>query len=116
MEQESLEKIACVVHQALSAWSAANGQPAYPEWSIAEPWMRESTYGSIKDVLADPDGKPGRQHEHWMAQKLVAGWRYGPVKDAAAKTHPLLVPFEQLPNFEQRKDSLIIAIVRALAG
>jgi len=32
-----------------------------------------------------------------------------------AKTHPDLVPFDQLPEHEKQKDRLFLAIVRALA-
>jgi hypothetical protein len=46
---------------------------------------------------------------------IADGWTYGPVKDAAARTHPLLVPFAQMPAEAQAKDRLFIAVVRALA-
>jgi hypothetical protein len=37
-----------------------------------------------------------------------------PSKDEASKTHPDLVPFDQLPEHEKQKDRLFMAIVRAL--
>ncbi len=43
-----------------------------------------------------------------------AGWRYGLKKDPAAKTHPCLVPYWQLPAEQRRKDGLFAAIVAAL--
>jgi hypothetical protein len=51
-----------------------------------------------------------------MKEKLDAGWVYGEVKDAEKKTHPCLVPFSELPPFQQQKDSLFCGIVDALAG
>jgi hypothetical protein len=49
-----------------------------------------------------------------MADKVAAGWHYGEVKDAEAKTHPCMVAYEELP-FEQRvKDHVFRAIVSAL--
>jgi hypothetical protein len=35
--------------------------------------------------------------------------------DEGTKTHPCLVPFADLPEDQQRKDALFIAIVQALA-
>jgi hypothetical protein len=59
---------------------------------------------------------PDQQHAAWMADKLADGWVYGAVKDAENKTHPCMVPYEQLPTFQQLKDSIYIATVKALAG
>lgn len=41
-------------------------------------------------------------HNIWAAQRIGEGWRYGPVRDDQARTHPLLVPYSELP--EQEKD------------
>jgi hypothetical protein len=37
------------------------------------------------------------------------------VQDQAAKTHPCLVSFADLPEEQRRKDALLVAIVQALA-
>ena len=44
------------------------------------------------------------EHERWMAEKRRDGWRLGPRKDAAARVHPSLVPYDELPAAEQKKD------------
>jgi len=54
------------------------------------------------------------QHNSWMKEKIDTGWVYGKTKDAEAKTHPCIVPFEELPEFQQKKDGLFCAIVDAL--
>lgn len=41
-------------------------------------------------------------HEVWSASRISQGWTYGPQRNDAQKTHPCLVPYEQLP--EQEKD------------
>lgn len=51
-------------------------------------------------------------HDNWMAEKVADGWVYGEVKDPAAKTHPCIVPFDQLPPEQQFKDRLFATIVR----
>ncbi len=45
------------------------------------------------------------EHERWVADKLRAGWRFAPgSKDPESKTHPCLVPWEELPGEEKEKD------------
>jgi hypothetical protein len=43
-------------------------------------------------------------HEHWAAQRMAEGWRYGPRRDDQAKTHPDLVPYAELPESEKEYD------------
>lgn len=50
----------------------------------------------------------------WVDDKIAHGWRYGAEKDTERKTHPCLVPLGQLPRYQQDKNRLFIAIVRAL--
>lgn len=106
--------IARTVHEALRAWAAANGQPLMPAWAKAPRWMKESTLESVRFAHAHPDAPDSAQHEQWMAQKVREGWVHGERKDPDARTHPMLVPFEALPDMERRKDALVRAIVAAL--
>jgi hypothetical protein len=39
-----------------------------------------------------------QKHETWMRERTDAGWRYGVEFDAEDKTHPLLRPWDQLPE------------------
>ena len=110
----SLEAIARVIHAAIRTWSTAHGQPDMPDWDVAPQWMKDSTFASIQFVLEHPDADAGAQHVQWMNQRRAQGWTYGPVRDEARKTHPMLVPFDQLPIMEQKIDELVSAIGRAL--
>lgn len=38
------------------------------------------------------------KHDDWMKTKIDSGWRYGPELSMENKTHPLLLPWEQLPE------------------
>ncbi|HZU84209.1 MAG TPA: RyR domain-containing protein [Polyangiaceae bacterium] len=100
------------VHETIRAYQEAVGEDPAPAWPDAG-WMQESTREAVEFALGDPT--PGAQHEVWAAAKRRDGWRYGPKKDPKEKTHPSLVPFEQLSESERRKDALLIAVVRALA-
>ncbi len=112
---EQFEKIARTVHEALSAWRVANGQHGHKTWDKLGKKERQSTYDSVRFVLDNPSSGPRGQHEQWMAQKHAEGWTYGPERDSRSKTHPMLTPFDELPDYERRKDGLLNAIVLALA-
>lgn len=45
---------------------------------------------------ADAEGDANDKHNRWIAQHEDDGWTYGPTFDPAAKTHPNLVPYDQL--------------------
>lgn len=109
-----IESIAIACHQANKAWCEVNGDMTQKDWAEAEDWQRESAIKGVEFALANPDAPASAQHDAWSADKVANGWVYGKVKDAEKKTHPCLVPFEQLPEFQQKKDRLFKAIVEAL--
>lgn len=43
-------------------------------------------------------------HEVWAAERIAQGWKYGEQRDDIKKTHPCLVPYEQLPEKEKEYD------------
>jgi len=45
-------------------------------------------------------------HDNWARQRLQEGWKYGPVRDDVTKSHPCLVPYDQLPESEKEYDRL----------
>jgi ryanodine receptor 2 len=43
-------------------------------------------------------------HDVWARQRLADGWTYGPRRDDAARQHPCLVPYQELPESEKQYD------------
>ena len=43
-------------------------------------------------------------HDVWAKQRIKDGWRYGPARDDALKTHPGLVPYADLSEAEKAYD------------
>ena len=43
-------------------------------------------------------------HDVWAIGRIQEGWTYGPVKDSAKKTTPLLIPYNELPEAEKEYD------------
>lgn len=43
-------------------------------------------------------------HEVWAQGRISQGWTWGPQRDDALKTHPDLVPYEDLTEVEKQYD------------
>ena len=43
-------------------------------------------------------------HEVWSAGRMRDGWTYGEARDDGNKTHPCLVPYEELSESEKEYD------------
>ena len=43
-------------------------------------------------------------HEVWAQERIKQGWTYGAKRDDVQKTHPCLVPYEELPEEEKEYD------------
>lgn len=112
---DSIVAIATVCHDANRDWCYVNGDQSQQRWTTAPQWQIDSAINGVEHALRHPDAKPEDMHNNWMAKKIADGWVYGEVKDPDAKTHPCIVPFDQLPEWQQKKDALFLAIVRALA-
>lgn len=111
---DKVRQIARACHEANKVWCEANDDNTQKHWNEAEEWQRESAVKGVQFRMDNPEAKEDAQHNAWMQDKLDNGWKYGEVKDADAKTHPCIVPFDQLPEFQQKKDKLFCAIVAAL--
>lgn len=106
----TLEQIAKAAHEVNRAYCQALGDNSQPAWEDAPEWQRSSARMGA-DLHSMGDFGPEASHISWMQQKLDEGWRYGPVKDPVARTHPCMVPFAELPPAQQAKDYIFRAVV-----
>ncbi len=106
--------IAMVCHEANRAYCAAIGDHSQPAWEDAPEWQVESAINGVRYHLAHPDSTPADSHESWLREKRAGGWVFGPEKDEVLRTHPCMVPYEELPAEQRAKDALFLGIVRAL--
>jgi len=107
--------IARACHEVNRAYCASQGDHSQPPWEDAPEWQRASAINGVTYALQHPQAKPADSHESWLAEKRADGWRYGEVKDPAARTHPCFVPYDQLPPAQKAKDYIFLAVVRAMS-
>ncbi len=81
-------------------------------WDTLSASAREGYVSSVRYAMKGYS--PRRQHDEWMGYRQKQGWRHGPVKNEVEKTHPCLVPYNDLPASEQLKDKLFLSIVSVL--
>ena len=110
-----VERIAEICHEVNRGLCEALGDDSQARWIHAYDWQRESAIHGVESVMEN-GAVPGKSHEGWLAEKEAAGWVYGEEKDAGAKTHPCMVPFEDLPVEQQLKDHLFVTVASVLLG
>lgn len=54
------------------------------------------------------------EHIRWSWDKRLNGWTYGDVKDEIKKTHPGLIPYNDLPESEKEKDRELVRLIPSL--
>lgn len=107
-------QIARIAHEANRAYCVSLGDISQPVWDRAPAWQQDSAVNGVVHVLGNPDCGPEDSHASWLAEKIKEGWRWGEIKDPVLKEHPCMVPYEQLPVAQRRKDALFLGVVKAL--
>lgn len=143
MSGGSVEPVARAIHERWRADQLEAGRPA-PPWSELDESRRESSRAQARDIpaklravgcavapLRDETGTAAAgfafteaevealaaaEHARWVAERVADGWAAGD-KDAARKTTPYLVPFDELPADIAEYDRIFVReIPRLLAS
>ena len=103
-------------HAANKVYCESLGDDSQPAWKEAPEWQRKSAVYGVVEIMKNPDTTPEESHAGWMKQKKSDGWVFGEEKDPEKKTHPCMVPYDELPEFQQVKDKMFGAVVRSILG
>lgn len=67
--------------------------------------LKDREAGKFEFTLEEVELLAKMEHERWMEERLVSGWKYAPgPKDVKKKTSPWLVTYEELPEEQKEKD------------
>lgn len=113
-EEERIEVAAQHAYQGNRLWCRVFGHAPIPPWEDATEEARESVRIGVRGVLTG--NTPRESHASWLRTRIADGWVYGPEKDVEKKTHPCLVPYDELPPDQKAKDTLFVHTVRAVAA
>lgn len=117
MNEVMIFMLAAIAHAVNAAYCKAIGDDSQMDWDSAPQWQKDSAANGVRHMLANPNATPEQMHESWLFEKEEAGWVYGEVKDEKQKTHPCMLPYDELPKAQRVKDYLFQAVVKAfLAG
>lgn len=107
-----LERQCIFIYEGARLQAAAVNAPVIPEpWSTRE----ESFKAQMRPVIAmmmseNRKNSPEELHNDWWQAYIDMGWTYGPVRDREAKTHPDMVPYNDLGREEKDKDAVFVAL------
>jgi hypothetical protein len=63
---------------------------------------------SLDNLHSLLEGLARNAHEIWALQRLRDGWTYGAHRDDVKRTHPCLVPYENLSESEKEYDRVMV--------
>lgn len=112
MSDDLTVRRAVFVYETAALQAMAAGAPIVPEpWEDREEPFR-TQFCEVIEMMCGPDRKssPEELHDDWVKAYRAMGWIYGPVRDREAKTHPDMVPFDELEQREQDKDAVFVAL------
>ncbi len=76
-----------------------------PEWDGNELTPAVLREGAKRwEAVTDREPYRHNEHERWHRFYTLYNWRKGPEKDPVSRTHPCLVPYNELSREEQEKD------------
>jgi hypothetical protein len=113
------EDVARIAHGANMAYQyiLGDGTPSLP-WNSVDEWLADGTVNAVRVIREGlAAGLPEDQvceivHEIWVVSRKELGWVHGEEKDYESKTHPCLVHWADLPDYQKLKTGMMYDIVK----
>ena len=100
------ERRAMFVYEAARIENECANRPINPEpWGCRDEGFRKNMVRAVaRQCGPNRLTSPKKLHDAWVVAYKKLGWVYGSVRDVEKKTHPDMVPFDNLGRKEQEKD------------
>jgi hypothetical protein len=72
-------------------------------WRAADKKEKGNTSPAMSDEMLSRAAQ--REHDRWVAERLMAGWKPGQKRDNALMVHDKLIPWSSLSDDERKKDA-----------
>lgn len=116
------------VREQVAGGARLGSAPALHDWAGLDDDLKEANRAQARDIAAKVASVGARvvaageavppfvftdaeverlareEHSRWSAQRIAAGWRHGRTRDHRRRTHPMLRPWDALPEAEKEKD------------
>jgi len=112
------EVVTKLIYEAARKEAEWSGRSIVPEaWEDRDEKFRKQMVDVVqKYIKSNKIPTPEEAHNSWVKAYLDMGWKYGKVRDTKKKTHPDLLPFDQLPKDERDKDAIFLSLVWLASG
>ena len=112
MNMQITSRRAIFVYEGARLAARAADAPIIPApWEDREGDFRKQFLNVIdRQMGPSRSASPEELHGSWMQAYLDRGWVYGEKYDAEGRTHPDLVPYQDLGQLERDKDAVFIAL------
>lgn len=109
-----VKDVARICHETNRAYCESLGDFSQSPWDLTPETIQQSAIDGVRYHLSNEGTTPEGSHENWLKFKEAEGWVYGEEKNLELKTHPCMVPYNELPTEQRVKDYLFRGVVDSL--
>lgn len=113
---EKVIRIAHIVYEANRALGMQHGDMDRAEWYSANDIERSTMITAVEFYLEKPKANEEECHNHWLYMRTLEGWKYGKERNNDKKTHPSMVQYGNLTDFERYKVRQAFVLIRLLVA
>jgi hypothetical protein len=114
VNDEAITSIARICHEMNRHLCVHLGDKSQAPWKDTPAEIKKSAINGVRFALSNNFPTPEAMHENWVKEKLADGWKYGEEKSIHNKTHPCIVPYDELPEEQQFKDWLFRSTILSM--
>ena len=111
-EQNINLRRAIFVYEAARLEAEISGRPIIPEhWQDRDEAFKMQFVKVVDKQCSDDKFENAEAaHNSWWREYERMGWKYGKERNTEKKTHPDMIPFNDLPKSERDKDEIFLRL------